>query len=186
MKKKDWLIVLAPLFSVWLVDRLTKMWAFKITSQFFLGPLGFGFYQNGGAMLGLFSDLPPVLRIVTLSTGGSFLIFSFVAYLGRRVFGDRPLVVYKSPANLVGYRSTRKFRAVCLVWFGGLRNWKFSAFTKDIFIAPRGSPQAETFWSIPRRAWWSDRGNLKRKLLLFYFSDFSVCFPFRRFGYATA
>lgn len=77
MKRKDWLIVLAPLFLVWLIDRLTKLWAFKIGSQFFLGPIGFGFYQNGGAMLGLFSDLPPVLRIVSLSTGGTFLIFSF-------------------------------------------------------------------------------------------------------------
>ena len=37
-----------------------------------------------------------------------FLIFSFIAYLGRPVFGDRPLVVYKSSANLVGHRSTRK------------------------------------------------------------------------------
>ena len=29
-------------------------------------------------MLGLFSDLPPVLRIVSLSTGGAFLLFSFI------------------------------------------------------------------------------------------------------------
>ncbi len=31
-------------------------------------------------MMGLFSDLPPVLRIVSLSTGGAFLLFSFAIF----------------------------------------------------------------------------------------------------------
>src|SRR4029077_20750304 len=98
------------------------------------------------------------------------------------VLGDCPLVVYKSPPNLVGHRSTRKLRAVCPLWFGALRNWKFSALAKHILIASRGSHQADTFWSILRRAWWSNCGNFKGKLLLFDFSNFRVCFPLREFG----
>ena len=40
-------------------------------------------HHNPGAMLGLFSDLPPVLRIVSLSTGGAFLvvIYALIQYL---------------------------------------------------------------------------------------------------------
>jgi signal peptidase II len=34
---------------------------------------------NPGAMLGTFSTLPPVLRVVSLSTGGAFLVFIYLA-----------------------------------------------------------------------------------------------------------
>lgn len=83
MRRIDWLIVLLPLFLVWGVDRATKAWAEGLRGVTFYGPFGFVLHHNHGAMLGLFSDLPAVLRIVSLSTGGAFLLFSFaiVQYL---------------------------------------------------------------------------------------------------------
>lgn len=49
----------------------------------FWGPFGLVLHRNPGAMLGTFSSLPPILRVVTLSTGGAFLIFiySSIQYL---------------------------------------------------------------------------------------------------------
>jgi signal peptidase II len=40
-------------------------------------------FYNKGAMLGIFSDLPAVLRVVTLSTGGAFLVctYAIIQYL---------------------------------------------------------------------------------------------------------
>lgn len=45
---------------------------------YFTGPIGFVLHHNQGAMLGLFSETSPVLRIVSLSTAGAFLLFLFV------------------------------------------------------------------------------------------------------------
>lgn len=77
LRRLDWTIVLVPLFFTWGIDQATKAWAEGIRGLQFYGPFGLVLHHNHGAMLGLFSDLPAVLRIVTLSTGGAFLIFSF-------------------------------------------------------------------------------------------------------------
>lgn len=77
MNKKDWMWVLLPLVATWSLDRLTKQWALGIEGVNFYGPLGLVLHRNPGAILGLFSDLPKVLRIVSLSTGGAFLLFMF-------------------------------------------------------------------------------------------------------------
>ncbi|RYZ82412.1 MAG: signal peptidase II, partial [Proteobacteria bacterium] len=77
MRKIDWVLVIVPFFITWGIDRLTKAWALGLTGVKFHGPLGFVLHHNHGAMLGLFSDLPAVLRIVSLSTGGAFLICSY-------------------------------------------------------------------------------------------------------------
>ncbi len=77
LRRLDWLLVLFPLFLTWGVDQVSKNYAEGIRGLQFFGPFGFVLHHNHGAMLGLFSDLPAVLRIVTLSTGGAFLIFSF-------------------------------------------------------------------------------------------------------------
>jgi signal peptidase II len=45
----------------------------------FYGPVGLVLHFNPGAMLGAFSGLPPVLRVVSLSTGGAFLFFIYLA-----------------------------------------------------------------------------------------------------------
>lgn len=83
MKKRDWLIVTLPLILTWLADRLTKSSAAQLQTVVTHGPVSFILHHNHGAMLGLFSDLPAVLRIVSLSTGGAFLICSYaiVQYL---------------------------------------------------------------------------------------------------------
>src|SRR5471030_2820916 len=77
MKRRDWIYVLLPLLISWLLDRTTKMWASHLIFSHFYGPIGFVLHHNPGAILGLFSDLPNVLRIVSLSTGGAFLLFLF-------------------------------------------------------------------------------------------------------------
>ncbi len=78
MRKIDWFLVIVPLFVTWGLDRLTKTWAQTLTSLDFYGPIGFVLHLNHGAMLGLFSSTPPVIRIVSLATGGAFLLFFFV------------------------------------------------------------------------------------------------------------
>ena len=51
--------------------------ASHLTSREFYGFFGLILHHNSGAILGVFSDIPPVLRIVSLSTGGAFLLFIF-------------------------------------------------------------------------------------------------------------
>lgn len=81
MAKRHWIFyVYFPLLLTWLLDRFSKIFAEKIINGVtFYGPVGFLIHHNPGAMLGLFSDLPPILRIVSLSTGGAFLILIFFA-----------------------------------------------------------------------------------------------------------
>lgn len=83
MKKREWFLVILPLILVWSIDRITKMWATGIVEIKSFGSLHFVLHHNHGAMLGLFSDLPPVLRIVSLSTGGAFLLctYALIQYL---------------------------------------------------------------------------------------------------------
>jgi signal peptidase II len=83
MKKHEWLIVILPLIATWFLDRISKMWAVGLTELISFGPVGFVLHHNPGAMLGLFSELPPVLRIVSLSTGGAFLVctYGLIQYL---------------------------------------------------------------------------------------------------------
>jgi signal peptidase II len=83
MKKKDWLIVFLPLVIVWYLDRISKGWGATLVEFKSYNLIHFALYHNPGAILGLFSDLPPVLRIVTLSTGGAFLVvtYAIIQYL---------------------------------------------------------------------------------------------------------
>ena len=80
VKKRDWLLILGAVFIAWIIDAGTKQWALKTLSTIkFYGPLGLVFHRNPGAMRGMFSDLPAILRIVSLSTGGAFLIFAYAS-----------------------------------------------------------------------------------------------------------
>lgn len=80
MKRRDWIwFVLVPLITTWGLDRISKIFAEGLRGFEFYGPVGMVLHHNHGAILGLFSNLPPVLRIVSLSTGGAFLIFTFFA-----------------------------------------------------------------------------------------------------------
>lgn len=82
MKRKDWALIIGTLLLIVLLDQLTKNWA-STTPEKWYGILHIVLIHNHGAMLGLFSDLPAVLRIVTLSTSGVFLlsIYAIVQYL---------------------------------------------------------------------------------------------------------
>lgn len=80
MKKRDWFLVIALVLGAWLIDQLTKSWALHNLSDLrFYGPIGLVLHHNPGAILGTFADLPPILRVVSLSTGGAFLIFIYAA-----------------------------------------------------------------------------------------------------------
>lgn len=82
MKRKDWFYVVLYLLVSIIFDQLTKRWANTMPEQTY-GLFRFILVHNHGAMLGLFSDLPAVLRIVTLSTSGVFIlcIYSLIQYL---------------------------------------------------------------------------------------------------------
>ena len=74
MKRKDWLLVYLPVPLLILLDWITKSLALSYANGH-EGPFGY-FYLifNHGAMLGLFSELPPTLRIVSLSTFGALIV----------------------------------------------------------------------------------------------------------------
>lgn len=78
MKKREWLLVLLPLVLTIAVDQITKQMALGLNGTKMFGFFGLALHFNKGAMLGMFSDLPPILRIVSLSTGGAFLLFTYV------------------------------------------------------------------------------------------------------------
>jgi signal peptidase II len=77
MKNKDWLYVILPLIASWSIDRITKTLAATMTGMHFFAFFGLVLHHNSGAIMGIFSDIPPVLRIVSLSTGGAFLLSLF-------------------------------------------------------------------------------------------------------------
>lgn len=80
MSKRDWILVSLCVPAVWLIDQLSKAWATATwTDLVFYGPLGFVLHHNPGAILGTFSNLPPILRVVSLSTAGAFLIFIYAS-----------------------------------------------------------------------------------------------------------
>lgn len=80
MSKRDWLYVIIAVFTVWGADFFTKVWALQnINGLQFHGPFGLVLVRNPGAILGAFSHLPPLLRVVSLSTGGAFLIFIYAS-----------------------------------------------------------------------------------------------------------
>lgn len=82
MKRKDWFFVIGTLLLIIFVDQVSKVWASGITER------NYSFFKlilihNHGAMLGLFADLPAILRIVTLSTSGVLLLslYALIQYL---------------------------------------------------------------------------------------------------------
>lgn len=76
MRKRDWFWVIAAVLLSWFIDQVTKMWALKTLGALtFHGPIGLVLHRNPGAILGTFAELPSILRVVSLSTGGAFLIF---------------------------------------------------------------------------------------------------------------
>lgn len=83
MKRKDWILVIAALFVCIAADQISKIWASGLTAEMTYGFLRLVLVHNHGAILGLFSDLPAVLRVVTLSTSGIFILclYFLIQYL---------------------------------------------------------------------------------------------------------
>lgn len=79
MSRKEWGFVLLPLTIVFIIDIITKSWSITLLElePHSFGPLHFIFHKNYGIILGLFSDLPDALRVVSLATGGAFLFYSY-------------------------------------------------------------------------------------------------------------
>jgi len=82
MKTKDWIIVAATLLVTIIVDQITKQLSLQMKESW-IGPIHFILVFNEGAMLGLFSKLPAILRVVTLSTSGFFILslYVFIQYI---------------------------------------------------------------------------------------------------------
>ena len=80
MKRQDWALHFIVVFVILFIDQVSKVLANNLVSGItFWGPFGLVLHHNPGAMLGTFSDLPPILRGVSLSTGGAFLFFIYLA-----------------------------------------------------------------------------------------------------------
>lgn len=78
MQKRYWILVMAIIPAIFFLDQGTKQWALNnIQNLEIHGFYGFILHRNPGAILGTFAGLPPLLRVVSLSTAGAFLIFIF-------------------------------------------------------------------------------------------------------------
>lgn len=100
MKKKEWSAILVPFLLVLLMDQLTKLWAIDLheAKDFFL--LHIKLNLNQGFVLGLFSDLPKILRVVSLSTGGSFLLVLY--FLTQYLLSTPSLLLRASMSIFLG------------------------------------------------------------------------------------
>ena len=78
MKKHEWFLVILPIVAVILVDQVTKQLALQLAQTIKYGFVGLSLHFNKGAMLGIGNGLSPILRVVSLSTGGAFLLFTYV------------------------------------------------------------------------------------------------------------
>ncbi|MES3039454.1 MAG: signal peptidase II [Bdellovibrionota bacterium] len=100
MNRREWFLVTLPFFVTWLVDRVTKHGADVFTEGVHWGPFYMILHHNHGAMLGLFSDLPEVLRIVTLATTGAFLLCTY--FLIQYLLPLKSLVLRSGLSFLMG------------------------------------------------------------------------------------
>lgn len=78
MSKKIWCSIILPLVTILIIDQLSKRWAINLQDTIDLFFVHLKLNLNQGMILGLFSDLPKLLRIVSLSTGGAFLFFLYL------------------------------------------------------------------------------------------------------------
>lgn len=132
MKRNDWLIVFVPLILIWLVDRITKMWAASyLKAPISLGWLHFDLHHNPGIMLSYFSNLPDYLRIVSLSTFGALLVCIYA------------LIQFLLPIN------TLKLRVGLSIVLGGIMGNVFDrilwGYVVDFIIIGNGSISTAVF-----------------------------------------
>lgn len=100
MKKRDWFILSAVIFTFVFIDHFTKVAALDLKGSEVFGPFVLALHFNPGAILGYGSDLPAVLRIVSFSTGGAFLIFLF--FIANYLLPGRIMLLRVGMAGLLG------------------------------------------------------------------------------------
>lgn len=78
-----WMTDVIPFILVWGMDRVTKLWATNLVDPLFWGPWTIEAHYNHGVVLGSFSELPPILRLVSLTSIGALILCSyfFIRYL---------------------------------------------------------------------------------------------------------
>lgn len=83
MSLSNGLVIFLPLLSAILIDQASKLWVTDLAKNFNGGWFFIAVFHNHGAILGSFSHLPAILRIVSLSTAGAvtFSIYLFLQYL---------------------------------------------------------------------------------------------------------
>lgn len=84
LSKVDWLILLGLVSLVCFLDQASKSWALaQVNTPYFNNFLSFSLQINPGLILGSFSEMPAMLRVVSISTTGAFVIFiyAFIQYL---------------------------------------------------------------------------------------------------------
>jgi signal peptidase II len=189
MKKRDWMIVIGLVPATWLVDVLTKMYAVHNFGLLkFYGPFGQVLHRNPGAILGAFSHLPPLLRVVSLSTGGMFLIFIYAAIqflLPARAYGLR-IGMSLLLGGILG-NVTDRILWGSVIDFMVLGNFKYSSPAFNFADAIQWVGYATVVWTLLRdsKSLWPDENERKRLWINPSF-QLKYCFVLMFVGFAFA
>jgi signal peptidase II len=77
MNRKKWSAILLPFIAAIIIDQATKVWALDLKQTHLYSLFTLQLNLNQGLVLGFFSELPKLIRVVSLSTGGAFLVFLY-------------------------------------------------------------------------------------------------------------
>lgn len=77
MNKNHWVILIITFIFLILIDQFSKSFAQEIPNYQRWGYFNFNLKYNSGVFLGFFNDLPPIIRMVGISTLGIFLFFIY-------------------------------------------------------------------------------------------------------------
>jgi signal peptidase II len=76
LKSLDW-YMFVPLVGTWLADYISKLWAIGLNTNLQFGIITLSTHHNHGIMLGWLERLPPLLKVVMLSTTGALLVCAY-------------------------------------------------------------------------------------------------------------
>lgn len=131
MKRREWAIVIAPLFLIWFLDLAIKEWANHLTEIKEFGYVRLVLLHNHGAMLGLFSDLPQILRVVTLSTAGAFLLCTYAIL--QYLIPFRSLILRSGLSVLIGGIMGNVTDRIIHGYVIDFISFKFGTFASPVF-----------------------------------------------------
>lgn len=88
------ILAYGPLFTFWLADYYIKFWfASHIHTNYNFGAIFLSYYENHGIIMGALFNLPSVLKIVSLSTIGGVIIFSFPILMSLVHFRSKKVIL---------------------------------------------------------------------------------------------